>query len=417
MPDSLRPPPDAITLSDLQQCCGVYTYRGYHLGIPVVGPDRLDDAIDRAYTVQESLLANRCPVEYDPPTMATPLFDPFADDYSEDQDEYDDDYGYDRRNPDLIHSYSFTPDWRMNGTDSPVFMGAELEVENERGVMGTMEAAELAISCLSRDAGPEYYGFLKDDGSIGDGFEIVTHPMTYRYAVEQFPWDMLSQLYRAGFRGASNCGLHIHVSRSAFDGPGHIYRWLKFIYRNPTPIQALARRGSVNYSRWDGDVRMNAKEHAKGSTNAPRYVAVNVQNVSTLEVRMFRSSLNVQSVQAAFAFVDSSVEYTRQLTCQDIAGNNGWSWKAYFDYVQKAKDRWAALVAEVDRRFRGRDIPQDRVPADRWHNPWGTRVNPWGETVPAGPHRATATPDDDSAIPEEIAPPIRPTRPHRYYGL
>jgi hypothetical protein len=376
---------EPLTRANLQACGGVWAYitdnHHHHLGIPY--GFREDEALERAETARY-LLDCGLPV----PTFAD------ENEYGDLVDEYpeDDDYSGSDYDENVIHSYSFTPDWRMNG-DGPVFMGAEIEIENERGDISTTAGARLAVECLSRDGGHEYHGFVKDDGSLSDGLEIVTHPMTYAYAAESFPWDMLTQLHRAGFRAARSCGLHIHVSRSAFDNPQHIYRWLKFIYRNPTPIQTLARRGSVNYSSWSEPVRMAAKEHAKGSFEAPRYVAVNVQNVNTLEVRLFRSSLSPQTVKASFAFVESSVEYTRTLTCHDIARNDGWSWKAYFAYVEKAGNRWTDLMAEASRRFRGREMPQDTITArNHRHNPWGTYVDPWGVVQPrSGPVRPRET--------------------------
>lgn len=36
------------------------------------------------------------------------------------------------------------------------------------------------------------------DSSIGNGFEIVTHPMSYQWAMATFPWPMLTRLAGAG---------------------------------------------------------------------------------------------------------------------------------------------------------------------------------------------------------------------------
>ncbi len=61
--------------------------------------------------------------------------------------------------------------------------------------------------------------YCKHDGSLEDGFEIVTHPMSLEYHEKHMPWAaVLQEAVSMGYRShqAGTCGLHIHVSRSAF---------------------------------------------------------------------------------------------------------------------------------------------------------------------------------------------------------
>lgn len=43
--------------------------------------------------------------------------------------------------------------------------------------------------------------YIKHDGSLNEGFEIVTHPMTLRYHRENMPWkEVCHQVVEQGYR-------------------------------------------------------------------------------------------------------------------------------------------------------------------------------------------------------------------------
>lgn len=238
----------------------------------------------------------------------------------------------------MVRDYGYKPEPRFHGSGR-VFLGMELEVNH-----ADYSCAEIATNELGS------LGYLKEDSSLDDGFEIVTHPMTHAYAAEDFPWSMLTALRNEGAR-SSGAGLHVHVNRSAFDGPSHVYRWLRLVYRNEQALTALSRRGSYELNEWaafDRYTSRAAKEHAKGSRGGKRHAAVNVTNNATFEVRLFASSLRRQSVRAALDFVDASVEYTRHLTVPVILAG-GWAWAAFRTWVGE-REEYAALTAEMGRR-------------------------------------------------------------------
>src|SRR4051794_23119934 len=113
------------------------------------------------------------------------------------RDDDDDDCGG------LVRYASYRPEPVFHGT-GPLFLGPEIEIETpyQRGD----ECARLACSMLGE------LGYLKDDGSLHGGFEIVTHPMSYQWAMAHFPWQMLTRLDELGCETPSNTGIHVHVS-------------------------------------------------------------------------------------------------------------------------------------------------------------------------------------------------------------
>lgn len=256
--------------------------------------------------------------------------------YDDDPDEDDDSNGctcYDctrtrqrsRGGRSSLYDYSYKPSPVFHG-DGPLFIGPEIEVE--AGDADRDECINFAHEKLGE------LGYLKSDGSLEYGFEIVTHPMAYGWAMENFPWDMLTELKRMGcYTESSHTGLHVHVSRAGFSSPCHAYRWMKFVYRNQDPVSALARRRSSEWAAFSSDDRRNVKNYAKGEMGYTRYAAINPCNSNTFELRMFASSLKPERVQAAFGFAAASVEYTRRLSAADIAKNGGWTWRAFRNWV------------------------------------------------------------------------------------
>lgn len=245
-------------------------------------------------------------------------------------DDDDDDGGY-------IRSYSYKPDPVFHG-DGPLYLGAEIEIYTG---YQTTELARLATTHLGG------LGYLKDDSSIGGGFEMVTHPMSYSYAMESFPWGMLTELEAGGGAATDDTGIHVHVNRDGFSSPCHMYRWMKFVYRNQPDVIKVARRQSYNWAPFSSDARSRIKHYAKGDRGYDRYNAINVTNRATLELRIFASSLNPGEVKAALAFAAASVEYTRKLTAYDITNHNGWEWSAFASWVADQPE-YQPLAAQLE---------------------------------------------------------------------
>jgi hypothetical protein len=238
---------------------------------------------------------------------------------------------------DSLHPCGYKPKPIFHGI-GPRYLGLELEINVRYGDLpARITEAVTALDDL---------GYLKEDCSIDCGFELVTHPMAYRWALQSFPWHLLDQLDNHGCSGEGT-GLHVHISRDAFTGPCHVFRWMKFIYRNASDVQALARRHSLEYARFHGHERDNVKHSCKGQYYGNRYSAINTQPENTLELRIFASSLDVQQVQAALAFADASVAYTRDLTVPDITRRSGWTWPTFTQWLL-TRPQYAPLTRELE---------------------------------------------------------------------
>ncbi|MEV2225443.1 hypothetical protein AB0E01_37045 [Nocardia vinacea] len=243
--------------------------------------------------------------------------------------------------PHHVWNYNYKPDPRFHG-NGPLYLGMELEI------VVPEHQYRRCVTLAGDHLGPLAY--LKRDSSIEPGgFELVTHPMSYDYAISEFPWPLLGQLAELGCETDSSVGLHIHASRDGFASSAHIYRWMKILYRNESAVTTIARRSS-HYAPFDQRARAMVKNTAKNPLHAlglSRYQAINPYPRKTLELRVFASSLDVQQVQAALAFTAASIDYTRDLRVADVRAG-AWEWSRFAAWVARQNGRYGPLLAEME---------------------------------------------------------------------
>ena len=277
--------------------------------------------------------------------------------YYED-DGHDCDYGDDGSNypsSEYVHSYSYkpTPNFFGNGE---YYMGIELEVEDTDNRYAS--GAEVAFTAMNPSRFKKYRGYLKSDGSLSRGFEIVSHPHTLKEFQDNFPWQMLTDLKKLRFRSwnTTTCGLHVHVSRTAFEDENHQIRFVKLIYDNQRQVQRIAGRSS-NYATFSDKGNIIPKVKFKNQSNG-RYAAVNVEPEDTVEVRVFRGSLHIPRVLSAIEFVDSVVQYTKELKI--VPKDKPLSWVRYVGFISANSNKYPNLFDIINRSF-DNESPSENV--------------------------------------------------------
>ena len=270
----------------------------------------------------------------------------------------------------VIHDYTYRPDAKFHSTDKNerLYFGIEVEVEDPRTLT---ESARYA----HRLEGMEL-AYLKHDGSLSCGYEIVTHPMSHDFFKNEASdlWDTLEHLrtfYKVKSWDTTTCGLHIHISRTGFNGGGHMHRFLNLIYSNQDFYQRLAgreesrwatfsdiMRNEVVYDEWGGyavDEHGNYQYTTKRDIvsklqgyNTERYSAVNTRNRETLEIRIFKGTVNTNTIKSHIDLAHASVEYTRSLTVRDVR-EGALAWIKFADYILAHADLYPELYERVNR--------------------------------------------------------------------
>lgn len=230
--------------------------------------------------------------------------------YLDDEDDYPYcESCYNQLNCRAIHDYGYRPEPIFYGTP-PRYFGVELEID---GAGEINRNAEKILAIGNRDLDRVY---CKHDGSLTDGFEIVSHPATLECHTKDFPWaQMMKQAIQLGYSShkAETCGLHVHISREAFgesvlEQEASIARLLFFVEKNWNELLKFSRRTNRQLERWAArysykdtpkEMMDQAKNHRLG-----RYTCVNLTNANTIEIRIFRGTLKYNTFLATLQLVN-----------------------------------------------------------------------------------------------------------------
>ena len=246
-----------------------------------------------------------------------------------------------------IHDYCYKPEPIFYGEGSRYF-GVELEIDEG----GECESNACAIQGVANRCNELVY--IKHDGSLCEGFEIVTAPLTLRYHLDNMPWaDVLDTAKKLGYLShqASTCGLHIHVNRTAFgeteaEQDECIARVLYFFEKHWEELLKFSRRTRDQLDQWAA--RYGLKEHPKeildhAKGNWERYTCVNLTNRHTIEFRMFRGTLKLNTLIATLQLVDRVCDVALFLSDEEI---KAMSWTTFVagcshlpELVQYLKER------------------------------------------------------------------------------
>jgi len=225
---------------------------------------------------------------------------------------------------DLIRDYLYKPSPHFHPDESDLYFGVELETD---AYPNQSEAAE-ALYKLSTD---EELFYMKEDGSLRNGIEIVTHPCSLEYHQFRFPWQKIVDTVRE-HEGVSHngehCGLHVHFSRGYFGSPGsreEELALLKFMFMFEKywgNLVKFSRRTENQLSRWaakyrdpetNGDPAFNPTNTPDGidkvkkaKSYAGHGCATNLNGNygATIEIRLFRGTLNLTSLLACIELTD-----------------------------------------------------------------------------------------------------------------
>lgn len=222
--------------------------------------------------------------------------------------------------------------------NSEIFYGYELEMESHG--KDRDDAADF-INDRTR------YTYCKHDGSLDEGLEVVSHPATLEYHTgkKEVYREIFEQLADQGWRSHvdGTCGLHVHISKGPVLNQNRYaianlllffdYHWnrlVNFSRRKESQLERWAQRyhtGHIPYNRITDD--------ASNTGEYDRYMAINLHNDHTIEIRMFRGTLNVDTFIATLQLVDVLVRKAIELGCDfEAAKSINWNDLVKSDYEE-----------------------------------------------------------------------------------
>jgi hypothetical protein len=203
--------------------------------------------------------------------------------------------------------YPISSEW---STRNKRFFGIELEVEVAQG---DREDAASAINEAVNGGTVGEKVFFEHDGSLSNGFEIITQPMGLDSQTELWKWLKTDLKKGLLSHKTSTCGLHIHVSRDSLTRL-QLSKMVFFVNapENQELIETIARRYSVRFAL------INKKKlgNAYKDDYRNRYQAINIEGRETVEFRIFKGTLKYESMMAALEFTNALVNF-----CNDSSGS------------------------------------------------------------------------------------------------
>lgn len=258
-----------------------------------------------------------------------------------------------------VNEYYFKPEPVFNKCDdenntySLRYFGAEWEIDGDCDTDAEGCSYDLYGECCSQDL-----FYQKHDGSLDGangntdiGIEVVTHPCTLKYHMEQFPWRKITNIAKLyNYRDDTDtCGFHIHVNRVSLGDDKNerdltIAKMIIMMDRFWEHMMRVSGRNDHNI-RWcnrsvtdwqEDDDEKIAIEKSKNSSMG-RYRAINIDNTYTVEFRLWNGTLDLDTIRAYFYMTDYFCTFAKE---NDLKRCMKISWSDFRDECpyEEAKD-------------------------------------------------------------------------------
>lgn len=273
----------------------------------------------------------------------------YNDDYDEDEEDYQQDngtYNYDTNVLDYVSHQELDHERKHKNLQ---YYGIELEVERRKDC--PYDIAD-SINCMFDD-----FAICKNDGSLDNGFEIVTAPATYGFHKDRWEDFFNSKLCQENLKGwnTDTAGLHIHIGRKTLR-PTDIGKILVFVNddTNENFINGIAGRSSQQWAK-----RSPKKVSDVLRPSGEKYEAVNTNHYHTIELRIFRSNITRHGFYRVLEFTDALVNFVKLGT---TLANTTLHYKAFCHFVSKPewRSQYPNLLAWLIRKGYVKDMQPSR---------------------------------------------------------
>jgi Zn-finger nucleic acid-binding protein len=229
---------------------------------------------------------------------------------------------------DVIKSRGYKPQPKYYGNfQSDLLLGVELEVDD--GGKDNKKAKKLMKIVNGNEH--EKYIYIKHDGSLQNGFEIVSHPAKLEVHLNEIPWEKTFEFLKQNGYNSDNtntCGLHVHINRLFL---GKTYRTivnteariLFFFEAFWQQLVKFSRRKEHELTKWCGKYGTTDYNQAMEYNKENRYYALNFQNSTTIEFRIFKGTLDYNTFVATLTLVHNIVLYCKKFGKETIR-KKGW---------------------------------------------------------------------------------------------
>lgn len=221
---------------------------------------------------------------------------------------------------------------KVRPKEEPLYLGIELEFETT-----DRDAARLKVGKALRG-----HAIMKSDGSIRNGFEVVTCPAT-----TDIQLDVFKTFYEnkpVELKNGPNVGMHVHVSRrplslltigklTEFMNRSDNKQFIQFVGGRVLNTYCNQGNRSVTYPLVNG-------------THGERYNTLNLQNRDTIEFRIFSTPLTFSDFASRVEFVQALVDYCKP--CMQAAPLKAQThFETFINWVKQNRRSYPELTSKL----------------------------------------------------------------------
>ena len=224
----------------------------------------------------------------------------------------------------VLPYHALTPDLKFYGNAKEPFLGVELEVDGA----GEDNYNVAHIMPIINKSETELFAYCSHDSSLERGFEITTQPATLKHhqSMRDRYAKTFSELIKMGYRShnTSTCGIHIHFNRNYFgmDETASISKLLYMIEKFWDEIIIFSRRDYSRIEQYSKKLDEGVEDFFyrwdKSRDHEGHYYAVNIVNRDTIEIRVFRGTLNIDTFFCILEFVNTLVKFAKKKSNREI---------------------------------------------------------------------------------------------------
>jgi len=203
------------------------------------------------------------------------------------------------------------------------YLGIELEIDDggQRD-----ENAAIAMDIINKD--DDIFMYCSSDSSISDGFEMITQPATLEYhnSIKGIYSNMFTRLVKLNYcsHDTSTCGMHVHFNRDYYADNEEVYitRLLYLIEKFWDNIIIFSRRNERRLDHFakkvDRPLAVYYQEANKSGNHNDHYYSINIANENTIEFRMFKGTMNINTFFATLQFVNNCIVAAKEKTTAEV---------------------------------------------------------------------------------------------------
>lgn len=237
---------------------------------------------------------------------------------------------------------------------NPLYLGVELELENRTNT-----------NLISTWKVLKDHAIIKRDGSVTNGIEICSAPATYESHKTEFK-SFFNIVKNSGLEAKDNCGMHIHVDKTSLSQL-QIGKMLSFLYNkeNVTLINKIAGRKDNSYCTLSHDRTITSGVYFDNSLSGAygkklvrqqsegRYTGLNLSPSSTIEFRIFASTISYDIFLKNLEFVQSIVDFTKPSAISVKSLKDYTRGEVYLNFINQNKKMYPNLSLFLKSELQG----------------------------------------------------------------